>query len=242
MRRRKKRRKEKRAREKTSENTAEELTDEQSSGEAKGERSKGRGMEATNRGKFHIENSARTELPSKKHFAKLGELSRKGTSIWTQLKTGHVSLNKYLHRIKVVNSPKCAKCKTYDESVEHFLLHCKAYKQERITMKRKVKGGTKDIGKLLGNQHNAKSVVDYVVETGRLKWAKKKDGEEARQKAGRGGQQGGRGRDGGRCSERGKEEGLGISEGGKEAERESKEKSDTKQDMKTGGDQQSSES
>jgi hypothetical protein len=115
------------------------------------------------------------ELPSKKHCEKLGELSRKGASIWTQLRTGHVGLNKHLHRIKVVDSPKCGNCKIFDESVEHYLLHCRAYKQERIAMKRRVKGGTKDIGRLLGNQSNAEAVVDFVIETGRLKWVKKEE-------------------------------------------------------------------
>jgi ribonuclease HI len=151
------------------------------------------------------------ELPSKKHCAKLGELTRKGASIWTQLKTGHVGLNKHLHRIKVVESPKCARCKIYNESVEHYLLHCKAYKRERITMKRSTKGGTKDIGRLLGNQRNAKAVVDYVIETGRLKWVKKDDKEEAAgQKAKRKGQQGERGREGERRGRR--EEGAGREE------------------------------
>lgn len=114
------------------------------------------------------------DLPSKKHCEKLGELSRKGACIWTQLKTGHIGLNKHLHRIKVVQSPKCPSCKTYDESVEHYLLHCDAYRQERIEMKRKIRGRTKDLGRLLGNHRNAEAVIDYVTKTGRLKWAKEK--------------------------------------------------------------------
>ncbi|KIL54719.1 hypothetical protein M378DRAFT_18621 [Amanita muscaria Koide BX008] len=131
------------------------------------------------------------ELPSKKHCVKLGELSRKGASIWTQLKTGHVGLNKHLHRIKVTDSPKCTSCKTHDESVEHYLLHCKAYKRERIAMKRRIKGGTKDIGRLLGNQRNANAVIDYVVATGRLKWIKNKGGEkEERRRTGERGRRG----------------------------------------------------
>jgi hypothetical protein len=138
------------------------------------------------------------DLPSKRHCEKLGELSRKGASIWTQLKTGHIGLNKHLHRIKVVESPKCAKCKNYDESVEHFLLHCNAYRRERIAMKRRVKGGTRDIGRLLGNQYNAEAVIDFVVETGRLKWVKKEEKGKGADKStrggqGRGGQQSGRG-------------------------------------------------
>ncbi|KIL54442.1 hypothetical protein M378DRAFT_40172, partial [Amanita muscaria Koide BX008] len=74
----------------------------------------------------------------------------------------------HLHRIKVVQSPKCSRCKTYDESVEHYLLHCDAYRQERIAMKRKIRGRVKDLEHLLGNHKNAEAVIDYVMKTGRL--------------------------------------------------------------------------
>lgn len=114
------------------------------------------------------------DLPTKKHCEKLGEMTRKGASIWTQLKTGHIGLNKHLNRIGVVESPKCTNCKTFDETVEHYLLHCGAYRQERMEMKREIRGRTKDIGRLLGNPKNAEAVINYVIKTGRLRWTKKK--------------------------------------------------------------------
>jgi hypothetical protein len=60
--------------------------------------------------------------------------------------------------------------KQYDETVEHYLLHCKTYTQERKQLKQKVKGGMRSIGRLLGNHKNAEAVIEYVKETGRLRW------------------------------------------------------------------------
>ncbi|KAF8994478.1 hypothetical protein BDQ17DRAFT_1181584, partial [Cyathus striatus] len=52
-------------------------------------------------------------------------LPRKLTSLITQLVTGHIALNKHLHRIGKVPSPMCGKCFTNSpETVDHFLLRC----------------------------------------------------------------------------------------------------------------------
>jgi hypothetical protein len=47
------------------------------------------------------------DFPTNKHCKALGELTCKGGSVWSQLKTGHVRLNKHLYRIKVADSPMC---------------------------------------------------------------------------------------------------------------------------------------
>jgi ribonuclease HI len=112
------------------------------------------------------------DFPTKKHCETLGKLTRREASIWTQLKTGHIGLNKHLNRINVKDSPKCPKCKCFNETVEHFLLHCKAYTQERKRLRRAVGRSGKEIGKLLSNHKNARAVVEYVKETGRLRWTK----------------------------------------------------------------------
>ncbi|KAF9007851.1 hypothetical protein BDQ17DRAFT_1178234, partial [Cyathus striatus] len=50
----------------------------------------------------------------------------------TQLVTGHIALNKHLHRIGKVASPMCTKCNTNSpESVDHFLLRCPAFANQR---------------------------------------------------------------------------------------------------------------
>ena len=138
------------------------------------------------------------DFPTRKHCDTLGELTRKGGSVWTQLKTGHIGLNSHLCRIKVMDSARCPRCNKYEETVEHFLLHCEAYKQERRTLKRKVKGGLKKIRRVLGDHRNAQAVVDYVFETGRLRWARGERGGQRWQGGAREGADWGTGRNGGR--------------------------------------------
>jgi hypothetical protein len=63
-------------------------------------------------------------------FVNIGILqtSSKITAIEVLIEPSFLSITGVEHvEIKVVESPKCAKCKYYDESVEHYLLHCKAY-------------------------------------------------------------------------------------------------------------------
>src|SRR5277367_4736139 len=49
-----------------------------------------------------------------------------------RLRTGHCSLNQYLYRIGIDESPRCAQCtKGVIEDVEHFLIRCMKYERER---------------------------------------------------------------------------------------------------------------
>ena len=45
----------------------------------------------------------------------------------TRLRSGHVGLQEYLHRIGKVDSPLCSHCDLEAEDVEHYLIHCSAY-------------------------------------------------------------------------------------------------------------------
>lgn len=70
-------------------------------------------------------------LPSDKYRKLISSLPRKHASILTQLRTGHVPLNKHLHRIKCAESPICPKCEMENETVAHFLLMCPALEKFR---------------------------------------------------------------------------------------------------------------
>ncbi|KIK81533.1 hypothetical protein PAXRUDRAFT_44789, partial [Paxillus rubicundulus Ve08.2h10] len=54
-------------------------------------------------------------------------LPKRHAAIIFQLQTGHVPLNKHLHRIAHAESPKCPGCHTRDETILHYLLECPAY-------------------------------------------------------------------------------------------------------------------
>ncbi|MBW0479808.1 hypothetical protein O181_019523 [Austropuccinia psidii MF-1] len=56
------------------------------------------------------------------------------TSAVNQLRSEHVALNSYLHRIGARGSPLCDECNQI-ESVRHFLSHCRRYKTQRKRMK-----------------------------------------------------------------------------------------------------------
>ena len=58
----------------------------------------------------------------------MGHLKKKHTSIYIQLRTGHIPLNKHLHRIKKSATPKCLQCgHNQIETVHHYLFDCPRY-------------------------------------------------------------------------------------------------------------------
>jgi len=69
-----------------------------------------------------------------KHFADLiSKLPRKHSSLIFQLRTGHVLLNKHLHRISKSPALICPACRQKKESVHYrdFILECSAYTRHR---------------------------------------------------------------------------------------------------------------
>ena len=61
-------------------------------------------------------------------------------------------LNAYLHRIGVVDSPKCVHCDER-ESVEHYLLLCRRYTKERTQLRRELGRTPLNLITLLGHAH-----------------------------------------------------------------------------------------
>ncbi|EJD33661.1 hypothetical protein AURDEDRAFT_44422, partial [Auricularia subglabra TFB-10046 SS5] len=57
-------------------------------------------------------------------------LNRGHAATLTQLRTGHVALNQYLHRIGAVGSPLCTRCGEI-ETVDHFLLRYARFVTQR---------------------------------------------------------------------------------------------------------------
>lgn len=67
-----------------------------------------------------------------KSFTRLaGQLKKKHTALDVQLHTGHIPLNKHLHRIKRSATPMCLQCGDAQiESIHHFLFDCPRYNRE----------------------------------------------------------------------------------------------------------------
>jgi ribonuclease HI len=95
-------------------------------------------------------------------------LAKTHISILTQLRTAHCPLNAHLHRIKQIDSPSCTHCNAPSETVEHFLLHCPAFFQQRQTLRRAAGYAASSVPKLLSVQKNFRHLMTYIRGTGRL--------------------------------------------------------------------------
>jgi ribonuclease HI len=86
-----------------------------------------------------------------------------------RLRTGHCSLNQYLYRIGVEESPRCAQCSTGGiEDVENFLLRCSKYDRQRAELIKNVGIGGMEAEKLLGDPAFIMHTLDFVERTGRF--------------------------------------------------------------------------
>ncbi|KAF9018646.1 hypothetical protein BDZ89DRAFT_889992, partial [Hymenopellis radicata] len=93
---------------------------------------------------------------------------RRGTCILNQLRSGHVGLNRHLHRIGAAPSPMCESC-LVPETIPHLLLLCPRYAEQRRHLRDTVRHSQFNVRGLLGHRskHIAK-VIKFVVATGRL--------------------------------------------------------------------------
>ncbi|KAJ7347777.1 hypothetical protein DFH08DRAFT_698763 [Mycena albidolilacea] len=95
------------------------------------------------------------------------KLSRPQCSVLTQLRTGHIGLNAYLHRFKIAPTPLCPHCTTL-ESVPHLLLICPAYRHARLRLIIRVKTAHLSLRTLLSPKSDAAPVLAFMCDTGRL--------------------------------------------------------------------------
>ena len=87
-----------------------------------------------------------------------------------QLVTGHIPLNEYLYRFKLIKSARCPVCGTGSESVKHFLLYCPGYAHERWLLGKHLKKKNLEltIDNLLGNAEALIPLTNYINSTHRF--------------------------------------------------------------------------
>jgi hypothetical protein len=95
------------------------------------------------------------------------KLPRQASSLISQLRITHVPLNKYLHRFKCVDSPRCPACGDPKETVEHYLLSCPAYAHERWALGKSTKNKP-DLKTLLGDGKASLALNNYIKATHRF--------------------------------------------------------------------------
>jgi ribonuclease HI len=108
-------------------------------------------------------------LPSNKYKQIIAELSRAQSSLIIQLRSGHIPLNAYLHRISKRDSPICTHCKDGDETVHHFLFDCTTWSYERWPLSRRLGRASRSLATLLGTKKGVDEVLKYIGRTGRFK-------------------------------------------------------------------------
>lgn len=96
------------------------------------------------------------------------ELPQHQIATLAQLRTGHCSLNQYLHRFGHAESPLCECGSGAIENVEHYLLHCPRYDMQRSKLLKEVGVCGMRLEKLLGRRWTIRYTLKYVKETARL--------------------------------------------------------------------------
>lgn len=103
------------------------------------------------------------------------ELGRKEERALDRLRIGHSSLNEHLLRLGKHEDGKCEKCKVA-ETVEHYLLKCEKYEEQRRKMERRLREmevyeiNIKNLlgkGKEEGRLNRERILIKYIKETGK---------------------------------------------------------------------------
>ncbi|KAF5310671.1 hypothetical protein D9619_007720 [Psilocybe cf. subviscida] len=110
-----------------------------------------------------------TEFPCKTYLRICRSLPRHQASKLIQLRTGHIPLNTYLQKRKLVETDKCTKCHGgRRETLRHFLFECPAYRKQRSTMDKIHKRAKHNLKLILADGELTKALLKYIDSTGRF--------------------------------------------------------------------------
>ena len=119
--------------------------------------------------RYHHIASIDPSLPSNTFTKLTNSIGKKHAAVYTQLRMGHVPLNKHLHRIKKSDTPLCLQCEdNKQENVHHFLFECRKYDRERHSLCLKLGHSAFSTRCLLALKRAQKPLFKYVNDTKRL--------------------------------------------------------------------------
>ena len=109
-------------------------------------------------------------LPSSAFLTLLQKLQvmRAQASLLFQLRTGHIALSSYLHRIRKAETPKCPGCGALWETIIHFLFECPSHIHERICYFSQWRRKERDLSFLLSEPKAVLSIIGFVRDMERL--------------------------------------------------------------------------
>jgi hypothetical protein len=85
----------------------------------------------------------------------------------TQLRTGYCGLNRRLNRFSKKNTSYC-QCVYGKETVNHYLLECRNYREQRKEPRKEARTGKMRTARLLGDPRLIKHILEYIHATDRL--------------------------------------------------------------------------
>ena len=107
-------------------------------------------------------------LPSGNFLELVDDLPKRHAAILFQLRTGHVPLNKHLHCISKVDSPKCPHCPNATKTVLHYLLECPKYADARHRLRHALHRKARSLPSLLADPKCTKPVLAFIHATSRF--------------------------------------------------------------------------
>ena len=119
-------------------------------------------------------NALDDSFPFDRHRKIADTLTRAQASILVQLRTRHIPLNAYLHKIGKAASSRCEACwlrseQNTEETVRHFLFECPEYAAERSQLQTKLGRDARDLKTILKNKEKTKELIRYIARTKRLR-------------------------------------------------------------------------
>jgi ribonuclease HI len=103
------------------------------------------------------------------------KLSRAHSSLMIQVRSGHLPLNSYLHRIGKAETKRCQECNNEEgedpptETVTHFLYDCNAFLAQRTILLKRVGAANAALKDIMMRTKSMTALAQYIVSTGRFK-------------------------------------------------------------------------
>lgn len=114
------------------------------------------------------------DFPFEKHRKLLDNLTRVQSSLLFQIRSNHLPLNSYLHRIGKAPSERCAQCwrryrNEVTETVIHYLFECSSFDYERHDLDSALGSSSRDLKAILSDLDKIRALLRFIGRTKRFK-------------------------------------------------------------------------
>ena len=106
-----------------------------------------------------------SSMPSNRYRRLTAGMPRRYASILTQLRTNHVPLRAYLHKVNIAESPVCEQCEEAPETVTHFIMFCPKYSAQRRQLRMSLKSGQNLDLSILGDKDSLPPLFCFIKAT-----------------------------------------------------------------------------